>query len=223
MISQSDIAITKLRKEKDNINQNLGRDGAVRKQKEEERSQLATKSSQNTRIELCKKYAIELYNIFAKRYEEKEKQTKASLQKYINENFKKFFNGNISLQIDENYAVKVSVNDKFNSLETSTAQGIAVIFAFLAAIIRIAKENNSTDNNSGVQEAETYPVVMDAPLSTLDNQRIKIVCETLPQIADQVIIFIKDTDGKIAERYLGGTIGKRLTFNKVNDYITEIK
>lgn len=223
LISQSDIAITKLRKEKDNINQNLGRDGAVRKQKEEERSQLATKSSQNTRIELCKKYAIELYNIFAKRYEEKEKQTKASLQKYINENFKKFFNGNISLQIDENYAVKVSVNDKFNSLETSTAQGIAVIFAFLAAIIRIAKENNSTDNNSGVQEAETYPVVMDAPLSTLDNQRIKIVCETLPQIADQVIIFIKDTDGKIAERYLGGTIGKRLTFNKVNDYITEIK
>lgn len=145
------------------------------------------------------------------------------MQKYINENFKKFFNGNISLQIDENYAVKVSVNDKFNSLETSTAQGIAVIFAFLAAIIRIAKENNSTDNNSGVQEAETYPVVMDAPLSTLDNQRIKIVCETLPQIADQVIIFIKDTDGKIAERYLGGTIGKRLTFNKVNDYITEIK
>ena len=60
-------------------------------------------------------------------------------------------------------------------------------------------------------------------MSTLDNQRIKIVCETLPQIADQVIIFIKDTDGKIAERYLGGTIGKRLTFNKVNDYITEIK
>lgn len=222
LINQANIAITKLRKEKDNLNQSLGRYDTVRKQKEEERSQLAKKSSQNTRIELCKKYAIELYNIFEKRYDKKEKQTKASLQTYINENFKKFFNGNISLQIDENYAVKVSVNDKFNSLETSTAQGIAVIFAFLAAIIRIAKENNSNENNSAGKESETYPVVMDAPLSTLDNQRIKIVCETLPQIADQVIIFIKDTDGKIAEQYLGDTVGKRLTFNKINDYITEI-
>lgn len=223
LINQTDIAITKLRKEKDNLNQSIGRYDAIIKNKEGERSKLAAKSSQNARIELCKKYAIELYNIFAKRYEDKEKQTKADLQKYINENFKKFFAGNIRLQIDDSYTVKVSVSDKFNSLETSTAQGVAVIFAFLAAIIRIAKENSSAGNSSCVQELETYPVVMDAPLSTLDNQRIKIVCETLPQIADQVIIFIKDTDGKIAEHYLGATVGKRLTFNKINDYITEIK
>lgn len=223
LISQTNIAITKLRKEKDNLNQSVGRYDVIIKSKEAERSKLAAKSSQNTRIELYKKYAIELYNIFAKRYEDKEKQTKAGLQKYINENFKKFFAGNIRLQIDDSYTVKVSMSDKFNSLETSTAQGVAVIFAFLAAIIRIAKENNTSSSDSSVQEAETYPVVMDAPLSTLDNQRIKIVCETLPQIADQVIIFIKDTDGKISERYLGITVGKRLTFNKINDYITEIK
>ena len=223
LISKTDIAITKLRKRKDYLNQSLGRYDTIIKSKEEERSKLAAESSQNARIELCKKYALELYNIFFKRYEDKEKQTKVDLQKYINENFQKFFDGNIRLQIDDSYAVKVSVNDKFNSLETSTAQGIAVIFAFLAAIIRIAKENNSADNNSVGQESETYPVVMDAPLSTLDNQRIKIVCETLPKIADQVIIFIKDTDGKIAELYLGAAVGKRLTFNKINDYLTEIK
>lgn len=64
---------------------------------------------------------------------------------------------------------------------------------------------------------------MDAPLSTLDNQRIKIVCDTLPQIADQVIIFIKDTDGKVAEQYFGNAIGRRLTFDKISDYLTEIK
>lgn len=213
------ISITKnntvqLRNNKSALEKKIGGFSVSVQSKETERDTLAKKSSQNASIALAKKYAEALYDKFNVEYTAKERKTKANLQAYINENFKKFFNGSITLQIDDNYAVKVSVNDKFNSLETSTAQGIAVIFAFLAAIIRIAKENSAN---------ETYPVVMDAPLSTLDNQRIKIVCDTLPQIADQVIIFIKDTDGKVAEQYFGNAIGRRLTFDKISDYLTEIK
>ena len=213
------ISITKnntvqLRNNKSALEKKIGGFSVSVQSKETERDTLAKKSSQNASIALAKKYAEALYEKFNVEYTAKEIKTKANLQAYINENFKKFFNGSITLQIDDNYAVKVSVNDKFNSLETSTAQGIAVIFAFLAAIIRIAKENSAN---------ETYPVVMDAPLSTLDNQRIKIVCDTLPQIADQVIIFIKDTDGKVAEQYFGNAIGRRLTFDKISDYLTEIK
>lgn len=213
------ISITKnntvqLRNNKSALEKKIGGFSVSVQSKETERDTLAKKSSQNASIALAKKYAEALYDKFNVEYTAKEIKTKANLQAYINENFKKFFNGSITLQIDDNYAVKVSVNDKFNSLETSTAQGIAVIFAFLAAIIRIAKENSAN---------ETYPVVMDAPLSTLDNQRIKIVCDTLPQIADQVIIFIKDTDGIVAEQYFGNAIGRRLTFDKISDYLTEIK
>lgn len=221
LISQTNISTNQLRNRKSFLDKNIGAYSASVKNKEDERDNLAKKSSKNAHIALTKKYAEALYYKFKEQYEEKEKKTKENLQKYINDNFKKFFEGAISLQIDDNYAVKVVVNDKFNSMETSTAQGIAVIFAFLAAIIRMAKENNISGND--VNNTETFPVVMDAPLSTLDNQRIKIVCETLPQIADQVIIFIKDTDGKIAEEYLGCIVGKRLSFYKINDYLTEIK
>lgn len=214
LISKTKINTAQLRNNKSALEKRIGGFSVSIQSKETERDNLAKKSSQNASIALAKKYAEALYDKFNVEYKAKEIKTKANLQAYINENFKKFFNGSITLQIDDNYAVKVSVNDKFNSLETSTAQGIAVIFAFLAAIIRIAKENSAN---------ETYPVVMDAPLSTLDNQRIKIVCDTLPQIADQVIIFIKDTDGKVAEQYFGNAIGRRLTFDKISDYLTEIK
>lgn len=214
LISNTKITTAQLRNNKSALEKRIGGFSVSIQSKETERDNLAKKSSQNASIALAKKYAEALYDKFNVEYTAKEIKTKANLQAYINENFKKFFNGSITLQIDDNYAVKVSVNDKFNSLETSTAQGIAVIFAFLAAIIRIAKENSAN---------ETYPVVMDAPLSTLDNQRIKIVCDTLPQIADQVIIFIKDTDGKVAEQYFGNAIGRRLTFDKISDYLTEIK
>lgn len=214
LISKTKIITAQLRNNKSALEKRIGGFSVSIQSKETERDTLAKKSSQNASIALAKKYAEALYDKFNVEYTAKEIKTKANLQAYINENFKKFFNGSITLQIDDNYAVKVSVNDKFNSLETSTAQGIAVIFAFLAAIIRIAKENSAN---------ETYPVVMDAPLSTLDNQRIKIVCDTLPQIADQVIMFIKDTDGKIAEQYFGNAIGRRLTFDKISDYLTEIK
>ena len=214
LISTTKINTVQLRNNKSALEKRIGGFSVSIQSKETERDTLAKKSSQNASIALAKKYAEALYDKFNVEYTAKEIKTKANLQAYINENFKKFFNGSITLQIDDNYAVKVSVNDKFNSLETSTAQGIAVIFAFLAAIIRIAKENSAN---------ETYPVVMDAPLSTLDNQRIKIVCDTLPQIADQVIIFIKDTDGKVAEQYFGNAIGRRLIFDKISDYLTEIK
>lgn len=214
LISKTKINTVQLRNNKSALEKRIGGFSVSIQSKETERDTLAKKSSQNASIALAKKYAEALYDKFNVEYTAKEIKTKANLQAYINENFKKFFNGSITLQIDDNYAVKVSVNDKFNSLETSTAQGIAVIFAFLAAMIRIAKENSAN---------ETYPVVMDAPLSTLDNQRIKIVCDTLPQIADQVIIFIKDTDGKVAEQYFGNAIGRRLTFDKISDYLTEIK
>lgn len=214
LISTTKNNTVQLRNNKSALEKRIGGFSVSIQSKETERDTLAKKSSQNASIALAKKYAEALYDKFNVEYTAKEIKTKANLQAYINENFKKFFNGSITLQIDDNYAVKVSVNDKFNSLETSTAQGIAVIFAFLAAIIRIAKENSAN---------ETYPVVMDAPLSTLDNQRIKIVCDTLPQIADQVIIFIKDTDGKVAEQYFRNAIGRRLTFDKISDYLTEIK
>lgn len=215
MISACENNNQKLDSEKFRLAQRQGELKLIIKTKEQERTNLALQDKNNQRIEIAKEYAQAVFNLLNTQYKEKEKTIKDKLQAYINENFKKFFNGDISLQIDPKYAIKVMASGKIESLETSTGQGIAVIFAFLSAVIKIAKEN---DNN-----AETYPIVMDAPLSTLDKERIKSVCVTLPSIADQVIVFIKDTDGEVAEQNLVDRIGKKLHFRKIDQYTTEIR
>ena len=64
-------------------------------------------------------------------------------------------------------------------------------------------ENDDINQNDGL------PLVMDAPLSAFDKDRIKRICEELPKIAKQIIIFIKDTDGDIAEEHMTNIIGKK--------------
>ena len=82
----------------------------------------------------------------------------------------------------------------------------------------MARQSNDPENEMLV--SEPYPLVMDAPLSSFDKTRIKTVCDVLPQVAEQVIIFIKDTDGEIAEEYMSNKVGKSYTFDKKNEFET---
>ena len=87
----------------------------------------------------------------------------------------------------------------------------------------MARENrNASDDDAKLLSSEPYPLVMDAPLSALDKRRIKTVCEALPETAEQVIIFIKDTDGELAEDYMGNRIGSRHQFDKKNEVETHL-
>ena len=94
-----------------------------------------------------------------------------------------------------------------DDLEKNTAQSYAVIFAFITSIIKMHFEDKK--KNGQLNKDDGLPLVMDAPLSAFDKDRIKRICEELPQIAKQVIIFIKDTDGDIAEEYMKDVIGKK--------------
>jgi len=191
-----------------------------------ERSTLTLRDESNRKIEIYKAYAQYMYDELQKVYSKNEVNTRKKLEQTINEIFKSIYNGGMSLTIDEKYNISVIVDDfeEFNNnVETSTAQSISVIFAFISGIIKMARESNlENDENSKLLASEPYPLVMDAPLSAFDKKRIKTVCEALPNIAEQVIIFIKDTDGDIAEQHLGIKIGSRYKFDKTNEFETNL-
>lgn len=129
----------------------------------------------------------------------------------------------LSERVDSKYHITVQANDYEGDVETSTAQSISVIFAFITGIIKMARENrNASDDDAKLLSSEPYPLVMDAPLSAFDKRRIKTVCEALPETAEQVIIFIKDTDGELAEDYMGNRIGSRHQFDKKNEFETNL-
>lgn len=205
------------------LKEDLGGFITQQKRSETERTELTLKDDNNRRIEVYKAYAQYMYDTLLNDYSIQEAQTRVNLEKYINEIFKTIYNGGLSLSIDEKYNIQTIVNDFDDysiGVETSTAQSISIIFAFIAGVIKMARENKITSNEMLVTEA--YPLVMDAPLSALDKERIQTVCETLPNIAEQVIIFIKDTDGEIAEHFLLKKTGRRYIFNKRNEFETYI-
>ena len=186
---------------------------------ESERRNLSLKNANNRKIEIYKAYAEYIYSVLQDDYKEQEKKVRSELEVCINEIFTSIYNGGMSLKIDDKYNIQTIVNDykNFNiGVETSTAQSISIIFAFIAGVIKMARNNKNNEKLS----TEPYPLVMDAPLSAFDKARIRTVCDTLPNIAEQVIIFIKDTDGEIAAKYLSEKIGADYLFDKHNEFET---
>lgn len=191
-----------------------------------ERKRLALQSDNNKKIAIYASYTQKIYDILLSDYKEREKVVRKNLESAINNIFLTIYNGGLSLKIDSKYNIQTIISDEssYNGTldDTSTAQSIAVIFAFIAGVIKVAREAKQ-DNNSYDLSADAYPLVMDAPLSAFDKRRIKTVCETLPEIAEQVIIFIKDTDGEIAEKYLSEKIGASYEFDKKSETETCFK
>ncbi len=213
----------KLRKEKRTLDEEKGGVGTKHKLCEVQINELILKDDNNKRIARFKAYAEYMYNYLYTIYEEKETETRNILESTVNEIFKYIYNGGFSLSIDDKYNIQVLVDDfdgYTGDIETSTAQSISIIFSFIAGVIKLARENNSDDSSMLVTEA--YPLVMDAPLSSFDKTRIQTVCEVLPKVAEQIIIFIKDTDGEIAEDNLGIKVGARYQFGKRNEFETEL-
>lgn len=186
-----------------------------------ERHSLSLKDENNKRIEICKAYTQYMFDYLQMDYKRNEENIRNKLKEAINEIFVSIYNGGFSLDIDEKYNIQIIVNDYQgfnNDVETSTAQSISVIFAFIAGVIKIARNSQNSENQMLV--SEPYPLVMDAPLSAFDKTRIKAVCDVLPNVAEQVIIFIKDTDGELAEEYMGDKVNKRYLFDKKNEFET---
>lgn len=191
---------------------------------EKDRRELSLKDDKNRLVETCRLYADAIFDQLTDTYKKSEDEVRKKLQKTINNIFNDIYDGGLELSIDEKYHITVTVTGfGDDNVETSTAQSISVIFAFIAGIIKLARENkNASSENLRMLESEPYPLVMDAPLSAFDKKRIESVCKALPNVAEQVIIFIKDTDGDLAEKYMSDKIGSRHRFEKIDEFETHL-
>jgi DNA sulfur modification protein DndD len=166
-------------------------------------------------------YAKVIWEQLKTTYDEKEEEVRLELEARINKIFENIYDGGIQISVDERYNIITNIvtdsGDYMSDLEKNTAQSYAIIFAFIAGIIEMAKNNNKDETNDG------FPLVMDAPLSAFDKERIKRICTVLPTIAEQVIIFIKDTDGDIAEEYMDSIIGKKWLIKKHSKTVSSLE
>ena len=71
--------------------------------------------------------------------------------------------------------------------------------------------------------SEPYPLVMDAPFSNADEEHTGNISRVLPEVAEQVIMFVMEKDFKIAEPVMRGRIGKEFTLTKYSETNTVLK
>lgn len=189
-------------------NLQIGMAEATLRESRQKRDSLVTNDSTNRRVRRDRDYAECIFNAFNAEHSRIEGETRRDLEVAINDIFKEFFNGSLELFLDGKYNVQVKNKDSENAaydVETSEGQTVAVIFAFIAGVIRLATDAERKADEMLLSEA--YPLVMDAPMSKLDKKRIASVCSVMPKIAEQVVIMIKDTDGELAHEYLKDKIG----------------
>ena len=161
-----------------------------------------------------------LLDNFQQQIQKDEQAKRELLIQYVKEAFKKIYGSSFSIEIDENYRITTNT-----VLEKSTGQGMSVIFAFLAGLLQVIKTDKGKKHDSENESIslESYPLIFDAPFSALDKQRISSICEVLPNVSEQIIIFIKDTDGELAKKEMDGKIGLSYKLTKVGDNDIETK
>ena len=167
-------------------------------------------------FERAKLYTLEIARVIRDLYSHNERYIKDSLQSEMQSIFKKINTQNMTLEIDDQYRIYSRVQG-LTRTELSQAESGSVTLSFIGGILALGKKLLEKDDEfKGI--IEPVPLVMDAPLSAFDMQKISSLCEIIPEISEQVIIFIKDTDGVHAKQHFGDRIGVSLEIQRSDDF-----
>ena len=142
-IQLCDQTIAKDRAERDRKIAERARKETERDRADTERRNLTLLDEANKKIEIYKTYAERIYKELLVEYSTSEEKIRTRLQTTINDIFKQIYNGGLYLEIDDKYHISVYVTDYEGDVETSTAQSISVIFAFITGIIKMARDNRN--------------------------------------------------------------------------------
>ena len=234
-LNSVDVSILKnnLHNAEDDLREAIGRSSNARReisratseisQLNSEINQYSVKNAKNREIQQCLKYVDYIHSFLGTCYKEQEASKRAQLAERVDKFFTSMYDGEIHLRLNDDYSVTVNVdeiNTSATAWKTSSGQTLAIILAFILGILDIAKD--MTNEKDGLLKGDTYPLVMDAPLSDFDKTRIGTICQLLPNVAEQVIIIIKDTDGDLAEEHMRDKIGRRYTIEKIRDFESKI-
>ncbi|MTI69251.1 MAG: hypothetical protein FH751_03205 [Firmicutes bacterium] len=189
-------------------------------------SSLAFASKKNQHIKQCLEYAEYISNKLQNHYKSKEIEIKNKLENRVNEIFNKMYHGNRSIILEDNYKYKLETpelkSDFQSKADASAGLETVTSFAFISGIVDLAREKMS-DNGHIEVKSEPYPLVMDAPFSNADDNHIENVSNILPNVAEQVIMFIMHKDWNYAKNVLNSKYNQMYQLNKKRETLTIIE
>lgn len=171
-------------------------------------------------------YAEAIREWLSDTYKKEEFTIREDLETKVNEIFERMYHGHRRVAIDTKYHVELltTVSDREIAAGESEGSNRVKNFAFIAGLVALAKSKIVTDNSkNGINlSSEPYPLVMDAPFSNADEIHTANISKVLPEIAEQVIMFVMQKDWKYAEPVMNDRVGKRYHLNKISETYTRL-
>ena len=151
------------------------------------------------RLKRCWELAKESASAMKELYIPLEKDMQKDLETEASEIFKKLVWKEKSfreIRLSRNYQLQVI--DRYDgqvSSEISAGEREVLSLAFITALAKVAVKEKLPE-----MQAERFPIVMDAPFTNLSDEPKENVTATIPDIADQLILFVTDQELRNNER-----------------------
>lgn len=161
-----------------------------------------------------------VYDKLSADFSERERKIFCELNQEIQTNFAKMFNAKDKrIQLSENYEIQMCYKTDVGYKEEknlSEGEKVARNFAFIVTIMDYSRRKKLDSNEiAGGDGASDYtlPIVLDGPFSKLGEENISLVANVLPEVSEQVIVFMlrKDWSYTGLDKYVGAeySIDKR--------------
>ena len=220
-------SIKRMNEKIERANRDIGASQSAIEQAQKVYDSLVSTSDRNKRLIVYLAYAEKICNWIDETYAEKEQETRTNLQEKVNSIFARMYNGERRVQIDNQYHVTLFAQMNGKEVITGESEGLKRVknFAFIAGLVDLAKEKASLgkSNEAVTWDNEAYPLVMDAPFSNADETHIKNISAVLPEVANQVIMFVMEKDWQYAESVMSARVGKYCKLKKFSESHTEIE
>lgn len=171
-------------------------------------------------------YAEQIRDWMSTTYKERELTIREDLEQKVNEIFEQMYHGHRRVSIDARYHVELLTTIAEKEIAAGESEGSNRVknFAFIAGLVALAKGKIVTDSSeNGINlSSEPYPLVMDAPFSNADETHTANISKVLPQIAEQVIMFVMQKDWNYAEPVMSDRVGQRYHLNKISETYTKL-
>ena len=184
-------------------------------------------SGKNKATMIYIRYAEEILTWLTDTYKEKELYIREELEEQVNMIFERMYHGHRRVSIDSKYQVTLLTTIADQEVASGESEGLNRVknFAFISGLVALAK--NKIVSNAGEVEidlsSEPYPLVMDAPFSNADETHTSNISKVLPEVAEQVVMFVMKKDWRYAEPAMQNHVGAMYSLNKLSEQHSVLK
>lgn len=176
-----------------------------------EMKSLEAQSAENQKWRSRVEMAEAVYNRMSRDFTEKEQKVFLELNQQIQKNFERMFNAKDKrIELDKQYNIQLlyrTENGYREEKNLSEGEKIARNFAFIVTIMEYSRKKKAEKEGKNEVASDTLPIVLDGPFSKLGDENIRLIAKVLPEVSEQVIIFMlrKDWEYTGLDEFVGAS------------------